>query len=107
MEQKKEITQQDMVHYQESVINDGLTELESLLPSLGHGEAKRLLMAAMKYPAHVTDVSHEKDEYVKAYSACKRISDALVGLGVEAMIDGMARQQMEQQQTETKEESNG
>ena len=109
-EEKKVPSQEEMASYLENIINDGLTDLESLLPALNHGEAKRLLMIAMQYPAKDADVTHEKREFIQAYSACKRVSDALVGLGVEAMMDGMVRNQLEQQTsvtTETKEETNG
>lgn len=104
MSEKKEITQKDMTQFLENTINEGLYDLqERFLPHLGHSEAKRLLILAMRYPAHEEDVSHEKEDFIKAYSACKRISDALVGMGVEAMIDGMVRKQIEEQQTENKE----
>lgn len=109
-EEKKVPSQVEMTSFLENNINDGLTDLEALLPSLGHSEAKRLLMYAMQYPAKDTDVSTDKPEFRQAYSACKRISDALVGLGVEAMMDGMVRNQMEQTTPateETKEETNG
>lgn len=95
-EQKKQPSQIEMTSFLENNINDGLTDLEALLPALNHGEAKRLLMIAMQYPAKDADVAHEKREFIQAYSACKRVSDALVGLGVEAMMDGMIRNQMEQ-----------
>lgn len=75
----------------ESQIKEALEELETLLPDLGHSQSKRLLLAAMRYPMEEAqfDQNVDGDTLVKAYSATKRITDSLVALGVETVIEQM------------------
>ena len=110
MSEKKETTQAEMVSFLEANLNADLTELEERLTLLKHGETKRLLMAAMSYPAKETDFTSDREELIRAYSACKRISDSLVALGAEVLVAGMMEQQLEQQKAAgevAKEETNG
>lgn len=82
----------------EAQIKESLEELESLLPLLGHSQAKRLLLAAMKYPMEET--TFEEEDMIKAYSATKRINDGLVALGVETVIESMVSNHKEQMEKE-------
>jgi hypothetical protein len=82
----------------ESQIKDSLEELEGLLPLLGHSQSKRLLIAAMKYPMEET--TFEEEDMIKAYSATKRISDGLVALGVETVVESMLQNHKEQMEKE-------
>jgi hypothetical protein len=82
----------------ESQIKESLEELEELLPLLGHSQAKKLLIASMKYPMEET--TFEDETMIKAFSATKRITDGLVALGVETVIETMVQNHKEQQQTE-------
>jgi len=69
---------------------EALHELEhELLPKLGNSQKRRLILAAMQYPIHdeLISVKNADDiDLVKAYSACKAISDILVALGVETVL---------------------
>lgn len=85
-------------------INQSLYDLEhNLLPLLGHSQAKRLLMAAAAYPMRTEDFSTDSEAMIKAYSALKTVTDALVALGVEVALQGI----LENQANLKKEETNG
>ena len=84
----------------EQQIKESLAEVEDLLPLLGHSQAKRLLVMALKYPMDEADTSSEDEAFIKAYSAAKRITDGLVALGVETVIEQMVKNQIEQQEQE-------
>ena len=84
----------------EEQIKDSLAEVEGLLPLLGHSQAKRLLLMSLKYPMEEAEVSSEDEAFIKAYSATKRITDGLVALGVETVIEQMVSNHREQQQQE-------
>lgn len=94
----------------ESQIKESLEQLEELLPQLGHSQSKRLLLAAMRYPMteESFDEAVEGSDMIKAFSATKRVTDALVALGVETVIEQMVANQMkENEEQPTKEEDNG
>lgn len=94
--EKKEISQEEVVSHLQDQIHQAKYDLEHVfLPQLGHSEAKRLLLAAMSYPMHdkAFDPKTDGEAMVKAYSACKAISDALVALGVEVVIHQMVENQ--------------
>jgi hypothetical protein len=76
-------------------IEESLQELENLLPLLGHSQAKRLLLASMKYP--MVEATFEEEDMIKAFSATKRITDGLVALGVETVIETMVQNHKDQQ----------
>lgn len=82
----------------EAQIKESLEELEDLLPLLGHSQAKRLLVASMKYP--MEEVTFEEEDMIRAYSATKRITDGLVALGVETVIESMVNNHKEQMEKE-------
>jgi hypothetical protein len=93
----------------ESQIKESLEQLEELLPQLGHSQSKRLLLAAMRYPMTEESFSEEADGQVMilAFSATKRVTDALVALGVETVIEQMVSNQMkENEEQQTKEGDN-
>ena len=103
-QQKKEITSEDAISYLEAQVNQSRYDLENtLLPQLGHSEAKRLLLAAMQYPLKEVNMSDETVPMIKAYSACKVCIDALVAVGTELVLKELAQRQDEQ----TKEVTNG
>lgn len=97
---KQEITKEEAQNALHAEILDSLKEVNDLLPDLGHGEAKRLLLAALSYPLETQDFSTEKDAMKRAYSASKRIKDAMIALGVEVTLEAMLKQQMEEQTQE-------
>lgn len=106
---KNALPREEVVSHLEAQINQNCYDLEhTLLPRLGHSEAKRLLLAAMKYPMldKAFTVATDGEDMVRAYSACKAVSDSLVALGVETVIEQMVKNQMNEQ-TEQKEKSNG
>jgi hypothetical protein len=114
MEQPKVISQEEVVSQLETQIKEQFAELESLMPSIGHSEAKRLLLASAKYPMEETDFSADKnDALIRCYSISKGIKDALVGLGVEVVIDQMLKKEFNERQqtaapeTTTEEVNNG
>lgn len=74
-------------------INQSLYDLQQLLPQLGHSQAKRLLMAAVEYPMKEANFKDDTDAMIRAYSAVKTITDALVALGVEVALQGMLENQ--------------
>lgn len=101
--EKKELTKEEAVNALQEEILNSTQELNSLLPELGHGEAKRLLMAVVSYPLMDEDFSSESLEMRQAYSATKRITDAKIALGVEVTLEAMLKEQLEAQQTEGEE----
>lgn len=93
----------------ESQIKESLEQLEELLPQLGHSQSKRLLLAAMRYPMveETFDEGVDGQSMVLAFSATKRVTDALVALGVETVIEQMvANQKQENEEQQTKEGEN-
>lgn len=102
--EKKEITKEEAVNAMQTEILNSIQELNNLLPDLGHGEAKRLLIAAISYPLMEEDFSGEQESMRKAFSATKRITDAKVALGVEVTLEAMIKEQMEQQSGENNEQ---
>ena len=97
--EKREITKEEANDALQVEILNSLKEVNDLLPELGHGEAKRLLLATLSYPLETQDFSGEKTAMRVAYSATKRIKDAMIALGVEVTLSNMIKQQ-------TKEETN-
>lgn len=98
MEQNNEpkiVSQEEVLTHLQDQINQSLYDLEnSLLPQLGHSQAKRLLMAAASYPMKVEDFSKDSEAMIKAYSAIKTVTDALVALGTEVALQGIIESQM-------------
>jgi hypothetical protein len=93
-EPKKELTKEEKLGSMEADIFDGIMEVKDLLPELGHGEAKRLLIAALSYPYTVEDFTYDSEAMRKAYSATKRIKDSMIALGVEVTLENMVKQAM-------------
>jgi hypothetical protein len=86
-------TQNPTISLVQAQIEESNAELQEILPLLGHSQAKRLLLAAMKYPMEET--TFEEEDMIKAYSATKRITDGLVALGVETVIETMVHNHKE------------
>jgi hypothetical protein len=105
--EKKQLTKDEAEAGLQIEILDSLKEVNDLLPELGHGEAKRLLLATLSYPLETQDFVDETVPMKKAYSACKRITDAMIALGVEVTLETMLKQQMEAQSNEENGENNG
>lgn len=97
----KVLPKEQVVSELQTIIDQSIQELEyDLIPNLRHGEAKRLLVAVLKYPKEVADFSNDRVELIHAYSASKALQDALVGMGVEVTIDRMIKAQMEETSSE-------
>lgn len=106
--EKPELTKEDLTNGLQVEILDSLKEVNDLLPELGHGEAKRLLLATLSYPLEVQDFSSEKEDMRKAYSATKRIKDAMIALGVQVTLENMVNKQLDEQNAENAiKETNG
>jgi hypothetical protein len=101
--ENKEITKEEAQNALQIEILDSIKEVNDLLPSINHGEAKRLLMAVLAYPLEVQDFSADKEDLRNAFSATKRIKDAMIALGVEVTLEAMLKQQVEEQQGENNE----
>jgi hypothetical protein len=93
--EKAEMTKEDKLDSMQGEIMTGILEVKDLLPELGHGEAKRLLIAAISYPFTVEDFSNDSDSMKKAYSACMRTKDAMIAVATEVTIENMVKQAME------------
>lgn len=81
-------------------ILNSLQEINSLLPDLGHGEAKRLLMANLSYPLETQDFGNESESMRKAYSASKRITDSMIALGTEVVLESLMQQKVTEEGAE-------
>lgn len=97
MEQPQIVPQIEVVNRLEADIQAAFATIEEHLPNLGHSEAKRLFLAATKYPVEDTDFSGEKEEMIRCFSASKNVKDALVALGVEVVIKQIIEQQQKAQ----------
>lgn len=100
--EKRELTKEEATDALQSEILNSTQELNDLLPDLGHGEAKRLLIASIQYPLVDENFQGESEEMRKAYSATKRITDAKIALGVEVTLEAMLKEQLEAQKGEEK-----
>ncbi len=105
MDAPKIVPQAEVKHRLQEDIDVALNSIEEQLPLIGHSEAKRLFVAATKYPLETADFSKESEAMIKAFSASKNVKDALVALGVEVVIEQMLRQQQNENNngTETEE----
>lgn len=109
-QENREITKEEKLGALEADILNGVKEVYDLLPELGHGEAKRLLMANLQYPHIVEDfnlANRDGEALIKAFSASKRIKDAMIALGIEATLEAMVRQAMESGEIAPQGEDNG
>lgn len=98
-DEPKIVSQEEVLSNLQDQINQSLYDLENtLLPQLGHSQAKRLLMAAAAYPMKVEDFSKESEAMIRAYSALKTVTDALVALGTEVALQGIIESQMGQKE---------
>lgn len=93
MDAPKIVSQLEVVSRLENDINIAFETIEEHLKNLGHSEAKRLFLAATKYPKEDYDYSGESESFIRAYSASKNVKDALVGMGVEVVITKLIAQQ--------------
>lgn len=93
MDAPKIVSQLEVVSRLENDINIAFETIEEHLKNLGHSEAKRLFLAATKYPKEDYDYSGESESFIRAYSASKNVKDALVGMGVEVVITKLIEQQ--------------
>jgi hypothetical protein len=97
----KVLPKETVVKNLEEEVTAQIAELEyNLIPHLKHGEAKRLLIASLKYPQSDTDFSGDNETLIRAYSVSKALKDNLVGLAVEVVIERLI-----QNQSATKEEA--
>lgn len=101
-EQNKALPKAAVVSALEQQYNEALQEVETLLPQVGHGEAKRLLMAELNYPKDDLDTTGESVAFKQLYAASKRAKDALVGLATEAVIEKLIQAQQAEQEDFTK-----
>lgn len=88
---KQELSQEEVMTLIERNIREGQAELEEDLKQLGHSQAKRLLLNAMKYPIQDYDAKDEEQAFRNAWANIKRIIDAQVALGVEVVIQNLAQ----------------
>lgn len=102
MEMPKEVSQEEVISRIQADIEIAFATIEEQLPLLGHSEAKRLFLAATKYPVESSDFSGESEAMIRAFSASKNVKDSLVALGVEVVIKQMVENQMKAQSAETK-----
>lgn len=104
--EKREISKEEALDALQTDLLNSLQEVNELLPNLGHGEAKRLLIAALSYPLAEEDFSQDLNQDLrKAYNASKRVTDAKIALGVEVTLEAMLKQKVEEEQKEG--ENNG
>lgn len=91
---------------QEQLI-DAKEELQNLVPHLRMGQAVRLILSMVEYPAgHYKEF--EEEVLIKAFSAWKRAHDVQVALGVHATLEGFVQAKMRAQEsaaTQQKEEN--
>lgn len=90
--EKRDITKEEVNEALQTDILNGLKEVNDLMSQLGHGEKERLLMANLAYPLQDTDFSGDKPELNRAFSASKRITDAMIALGVQVSLENMIQQ---------------
>lgn len=86
MDAPKVVEQIEVVSRLQDDINLAFSTIEEFLPQIGHSEAKRLFLAATKYPCEHSDFSGESEAMIRLYSASKNVKDALVAMGVEVVI---------------------
>lgn len=96
MDAPKIVPQKEVKLRLQEDIEVAFQSIDEQLPLLGHSEAKRLFIAATKYPLEIADFGEESEPMIKAFSASKNVKDALIALGVEVVIEQMLRQQQEQ-----------
>lgn len=102
--EKRELTKEEAREALEAELLDNLQQVQDLLPLIGHGEAKRLLTAALMYPLAEEDFSQERNQNIrKAYNASKRVTDAKIALGVEVTLEAMLQQKIQEEQGENNE----
>jgi len=93
---------------QEQLI-DAKEELKTLVPHLRMGQAVRLILSMVEYPAG-NFKEFEEEELIKAFSAWKRAHDVQVALGVHATLEGFVQARMRAEQeaaaAQQKEETN-
>lgn len=96
MEAPKIVDQVEVVTRLQDDINIAFATVEEFLPQIGHSEAKRLFLAATKYPCEIADFSNESEAMIRLFSASKNVNDALVAMGVEVVITQMIENQQKQ-----------
>jgi hypothetical protein len=94
-----EVTQEQVVSALQEQHSNSLEELENTLSELGHSQSKRLLLAAMRYP--LQDEEFTEEVMRQAFSACKRLIDVNVAMGVELTVENMV-QNLKEQSNESK-----
>lgn len=97
MDAPKIVSQLEVVSRLDAEIDAAFATIEEHLPQLGHSEAKRLFLAATKYPKHDYDFSGEQEAFIRCYSASKNVKDSLVGMGVEVVIEKLIENQRQAQ----------
>lgn len=103
-EQNKVLPKEAVVKSLETSIDETLHELEHvLIPELKHGEAKRLLVAVLKYPKVEADFSSDNTNLIRAYSLSKNVKDNLIGIATEVVIERLIKSQMEEKTEATEE----
>ena len=99
----REITNEEANYALQDEILNGLKEVNDQLSGIGHGEAKRLLLASLSYPLLEEDFSSDSDAVKVAFSAIKRNIQAKAGLAGqiarEEFIDNL-KKEVESQQGE-------
>lgn len=87
----KEISQEEVMSLVERSIKESQAELKTHLRLLKHGQKERLIDAIAQYPIEDMDAKGEPQPMRDAWACLKRIVDAQVALGVEVVIQQMAK----------------
>lgn len=92
LSQKVELNPQQVQNLMELQIHEDLKLLEDLMSSIGHSQAKRILLSSAAYPIRDDSDRFKDDESeTKIFSALKRLKDATVAFGVEVTIEQMVK----------------
>lgn len=105
----KQISREEVLKATEDQINNDLSEVETQISLLSHGQKTRLLIAEAKYPIEETSFSNEP-ELAVAFSTMKRLKDSLVAYGVEITVSEILKKSQEkfdEEQKSQKGENNG
>ena len=94
--EKRDISKEEAYEAIRLQMAQALQEVRELLPSLKHGEAKRLFDASLTLPYVEEDFSAESEAMIKGYSAVKRLTEAKVDLYSRELVDAMLEQAQQQ-----------
>lgn len=95
---KTEYSQEEVFSLIQQNLVESRAELKQLMKILKHGQKDRLLEAISEYPELDLSVKGEAKPFCDAWACLKRIQDANVALGVEVVIQQMAKNHGVQQE---------